>query len=140
MEECEIQGALEEYQDALNDLTSGDTKDAVVNAHKSVESVMKAVLETNEPYTFGTLLEKLIKSGIIPDYYDEFLRHFEKLALGVVKERNLPARGHGQGKNPTIVSRSLAEFAVNLAAVINIFIVKHWIETKQSKTENDIPW
>ncbi len=137
LEECEIQGALEEYQGAISDLTSGETKDAVVKAHKSVESVMKAVLETEEHYTFGALLEMLIKSDIMPRYYDEFLKHFEKLALGVVKERNLPARGHGQGKKQTIVSPSLAEFAVNLAGAINIFIVKHWIERKKETVEED---
>ena len=138
LEECEIQGALEEYQDAIDDLISGDTKDAIVNAHKSVESVMKAILETDEDYTYGKLLEMLIKSNVIPKYYDEFLVHFEKLALGVVKERNLPARGHGQGKKPTLVSLSLAEFAVNLAGAINIFIIKHWIETRQSKAKEEI--
>lgn len=147
LEECEIQGALEEYQDAISDLTSGETKDAIVNAHKSVESVMKAVLEASENDTYGKLLDKLIKSGIIPDYYDEFLKHFEKLALGAVKERNLPARGHGQGKKLTVVSPNLAEFAVNLAGAINIFIIKHWIENRQLKIkekyvvdEDDIPF
>lgn len=138
LEECEIQGALEEYQGAIDDLISGETKDAVVNAHKSVESVMKAVLETDEDYTYGKLLEMLIKSDIIPKYYDEFLIHFEKLALGAVKERNLPARGHGQGKKPTKVLPSLAEFALNLAGAINIFIIKHWIETRQSKAKEEI--
>ncbi len=134
LDECEIQGALEEYQDAINDLVSNNTKDAIVNAHKSVESVMKAVLETDKPYTFGKLLEILIQSGIIPEYYNEFLQHFEKIALGVVKERNLPARGHGQGKKPTEVSPSLAEFTVNLAGAINVFIIKHWIEIKELTT------
>lgn len=138
LEECEIQGALEEYQDAISDLTSGETKDAVVNAHKSVESVMKAVLETEEHHTFGTLLDLLIKSSIIPTYYDEFLKHFEKLTLGAVKERNLPARGHGQGKKLTVVSPSLAEFVVNLAGAINIFIIKHWVETRQPKSKEEI--
>jgi len=130
LEENEIQGALEEYQDAMNDLTSGETKDAVTKAHKSVESVMKAVLETDEG-RFGQLLSALIKSDIIPEYYEDFLKNFERLALGIVKERNLPARGHGQGKKPIKVSPSLAEFAVNLAGSMNVFIVKHSMEIKQ---------
>jgi HEPN domain-containing protein len=135
LEECEIQGALEEFKDAISDLTSGDTKNAIINAHKSVESAMKAVLGTNEGHTFGKLLEMLIKSGIIPEYYDEFLAHFERIALGVVKERNLPARGHGQGKRPTVVSRNLAEFAVNLAGSIIVFIIRQWIEVRLALEE-----
>jgi len=131
LRENDIPGALEEYQGAISDLTSGETKDAVIKAHKSVESVMKAVLNTEEHHTFGKLLNELIKSQIIPEYYEEFLKHFEKLALGIVKERNLPARGHGQGRHSETVSPSLAEFAVNLAGSINIFITKHWIESRQ---------
>lgn len=147
LEECEISGALEEYQEAIGDLTSGETKDAVAKAHKSVESVMKAVLETEEHLRFGQLLSELIKSKIIPTYYEDFLKHFEQLALGVVKERNLPGRGHGQGKKATQVSPSLAEFAVNLAGSINLFIIKHWIEIKRELeqkedllSEDDIPF
>lgn len=132
-------GALEEFQDAINDLTSGETKDAVVKAHKSVESTMKTVLGTSEHLTFGQLLERLMKSDIIPQYYEHFLTHFEQLALGVVKERNLPGRGHGQGQTATDVPRSLAEFAVNLAGSINVFIIRRGIEVQQVPTgEEDL--
>jgi len=130
-------GALEEYQQAINDLVSGETKDAVVKAHKSVESVMKCALEIEGNYPFGQLLTMLVKSTIIPEYYKSFLKHFEQLALGAVKERNLPGRGHGQGIVTTSVSPSLAEFTVNLAGSINLFIVKHWIETKQPSDDED---
>jgi len=129
LKEQEFSGALEEFTESVSCLTDVRTKEAIVNAHKSVESVMKTCLKTKEHLTFGKLLEKLIKSGIIPDYYKEFLIHFEKLALGAVKERNLPARGHGQGHEPTQVPKSLAEFAVHLAAVINLFIIRRWIES-----------
>lgn len=130
-------GALEEYQQAISDLLSGDTKDAVVKAHKSVESVMKCVLNTKEHYRFGQLLTMLVKSGIIPEYYESFLKHFEQLVLGVGKERNLPGRGHGQGIITTSVSPCLAEFTINLAGSINLFIMKHWIETKQTSSDKD---
>ena len=134
--EADVTGALEEFTEAISCLTGGKTKDAVVYAHKSVESVMKSCLETEKHLTFGKLLEKLIKSGIIPEYYKEFLTHFEKLALAAVKERNLPARAHGQGAKPTEVSKNLAEFAVNLAAVIDIFIIRRWIESHPKKEES----
>lgn len=128
-------GALQEFQDAIQDLLAGSTKDSIVKAHKSVESVMKCALDTQEHKTFGHLLSSLIKSGVIPEYYEEFLKHFEKLALGAVKERNLPARGHGQGSEVVDVPRSLAEFAVNLAATVNRFIIERWLETKKIPEE-----
>jgi len=124
-------GGLEEFQGALQDLQSGETKDAIIKAHKSVESVMKRALNVNEHLTFGSLLARLVESGLIPEYYREFLVHFEKLALGAVKERNLPGRGHGQGIVRAEVPRSLAEFALNLAGAINLFVIQRWIETRE---------
>ncbi len=130
-----VTGALEEFSEAVTCLSDGRTKDAVINAHKSVESVMKTALGTGEHLTFGKLLKKVIDSGIIPDYYEEFLNHFEKLALGAVKERNKPGAGHGQGAKATEVSKDLAEFAVHLAAVIDLFLIRRWIETRPQPLE-----
>ncbi len=135
LREHSVFGALEEFTDAISSLTGGRTKDAVVYAHKSVESIMKTCLETEKHLTFGKLLDKLIKSGIIPKYYEEFLVHFEKLALGAVKERNLPGAGHGQGQEATEVSKTLAEFAVNLAGTINLFLIRRWIESRPTQEE-----
>lgn len=126
-------GALEEYQNALSDLQAGETKDAVVKAHKSVESVMKTALSSDEHLTFGQLLSRLIESGMVPQYYQEFLVHFEKLALGAVKERNRPGTGHGQGLSQIEVPRSLAEFSINLAGAINLFIIERWTEARGKK-------
>ena len=139
LRENSVPGALEELTKASSYLTEGNTKDAVVCAHKSVESVMKTCLETKKHLTFGKLLEKLIKSEFIPEYYEEFFVHFEKLALGAAKERNLPGRGHGQGKEPTEVPKCLAEFAVHLAGTINLFLLKRWIESRPEEEEVEEP-
>ncbi len=136
LREGDATGALEEFQDAISDLQVGETKDAVVKAHKSIESVMKTALGTSEHLTFGKLLEKLIKCGLIPAYYEEFLVHFEKLALGAVKERNRPGTGHGQGNVTVEVPRSLAGFVVNLAGSINLFIIERWLESKKLTGDN----
>jgi hypothetical protein len=144
LRENSVAGALEEFTEAVSCLTDGRTKEAVINAHKSVESVMKTVLDSQEHLTFGQLLSRLIKSGIIPTYYEEFFIHFEKLALGAVKERNRPGTGHGQGAELTEVSKSLAEFSVHLAATINLFLVRRWIECRPKERtvteENDLPF
>jgi hypothetical protein len=132
LREDDATGALEEFQDAISDLQAGETKDAVVKAHKSIESVMKTALGTSEHLTFGKLLEQLLKCGLIPTYYEEFLVHFEKLALGAVKERNRPGTGHGQGNVTVDVPRSLAEFVVNLAGSINLFIIERWLESRKT--------
>lgn len=139
LKEGRAAGALEEYQEAIRDLQAGETKDAVVKAHKSVESVMKTALGTSEHLTFGKLLDQLIKSGLIPSYYQEFLIHFEKLALGAVKERNRPGTGHGQGNTAVDVPRSLAEFVINLAGSVNLFIIERWLEAKRATANSSDP-
>jgi hypothetical protein len=142
-------GPLQEFQAALSALQSGESKRAVVEAHKSVESVMKLVLGTDEHLTFGRLLADVIKSGLLPDFYEEFLRHFEMLALGAVKARNRPGTGHGQGADSVDVPRSLAQFAIHLAGSINVFLLEHWIERQglqsaaaqaDTPTEDDVPF
>ncbi len=142
-------GPLQEFQGAVSALQAGDCKRAVVEAHKSVESVMKLVLDTHEHWTFGRLLSEVCKGGLVPEYYEDFLRHFEMLAIGAVKARNRPGTGHGQGAEAVDVPRSLAQFAIHLAGSLNVFLLEHWIEKQgpqpaSAPTENvsddDVPF
>jgi Domain of unknown function (DUF7014) len=142
MKEVRAAGAQEEFQAALTALDTGDCKKAVTEAHKSVESTMKCVLQ-KQTGNVGGLLAEVVKSGIVPQYYQEFLAHFQKLALGAVKERNLPGRGHGQGAEPQEVSPGLARFALHLAGAINVFLIERWLETKgdqEPEEDDDIPF
>lgn len=136
LKENSLNGPLEEFTQAITYLMQEQTKEAIVNAHKSLESVMKSILgvETQE-YTFGRLLTDVIKSGILPDYYEDFFKHFEQLAYGAVKSRNKSGTGHGQGPQPIEIPKSLAEFAVNLAGCMNLFLIKRWLESQPSKEE-----
>jgi hypothetical protein len=145
LRDAEAGGALEEFHGAIRDYQVGETKDAVVKAHKSVESVMKTVLGSSGHITYGKLLENLIRSEFIPTFYEEFFVHFEKLALGATKQRNQPGTGHGQGMVALAVPRPLAEFAINLAASINLFLLRIRLEQRLDHPENpesdaDIPF
>lgn len=132
-------GPMQEFQAAVSALQAGEHKRAVIEAHKSVESVMKFVLDTNEHWTFGRLLSEVLKSGLVPDYYEDFLRHFEMLALGAVKARNRPGTGHGQGSDALELPRSLAQFAIHLAGCVNVFLLERWFERQGPQPETD-PW
>jgi hypothetical protein len=132
-------GPMQEFQAATSALQGGDHKRAVVEAHKSVESVMKLVLDTHEHWTFGKLLSEVVRGGQLPEYYEDFLKHFEALALGAVKARNRPGTGHGQGSDAVDVPRSLAQFAVHLAGCINVFLLERWIERQAKPTPEPEP-
>ena len=56
-----------------------------------------------------------------------------------MKERNRPGTGHGQGSEIASVSKSLAEFAINLAGSINLFIIQRWIETRKKTSPEPEP-
>lgn len=137
LKENSLNGPLEEFTQAVSYLTEDQTKEAIVNAHKSIESVMKSILgvETQE-YTFGRLLADVIKSGILPQYYEDFFKHFEQLAHGAVRSRNKSGTGHGQGPQPIEIPKSLAEFTVHLAGSINLFLIKCWLESQPPKEEH----
>ncbi len=146
MTEGAVAGAQDEFQTAVAALQQGEHKRSVTEAHKSVESVMKTVLGVRDHQTFGSLLSKLLKSGTVPEYYREFLLHFEKIMLGAVKERNQPGTGHGQGTDLREVDRSLAQFAVHLAGAVNHFLLERWLEARRDAAEkaelpnDDIPF
>lgn len=100
---------------------------------------MKVVLETDENMRFGQLLEAVIKSGLLPEYYDSFIRNFRELLVGVSKERNRPAGAHGQGRQPTEISEALGEFALHLAGAVNLFLLRSWIQARSKPSEEVAP-
>jgi hypothetical protein len=65
---------------------------------------------------------------LFPEYFDGFLKAFEDILRGVAVIRNQELGvGHGQGKSVTEVPRELAEFAVNLAAVLIECVIERYV-------------
>lgn len=124
-----FEGALAEFQQARSALSSGDTKGAINAANLTIESTMKAILgvEKEKP---GTLIRKLIDSGLVPQYHEGFIKAFEEHILRAVPTaRNLEKGvGHGQGIEVSDPPKSLAELAVNLTGVIVLFLLKRHFE------------
>ena len=150
MREIGANGALDEFTEAVHKLQQGELKNAITAAHKSVESAMKTVLGVTRAKP-GQLIQRTIESGVIPEYYDGFCKNFEQILVAAGKERNLEGRGHGQGAQVIEIPRGLAEFAVNLAAVVNLFLLGEWVSkhpelagTKSDSdyeiTDDDIPF
>lgn len=123
-------GALAEFQQARSDLTSGDHKGAIHAANLALESTIKAILDIQQDKP-GTLFHKLIKSGLIPEYHEGFLRAFEDhIVRSVPMARNFEKGvGHGQGINVNEPPKSLTELAVNLSGVLILFLLKQHLES-----------
>lgn len=118
-------GALAEFQEARSALSSHQTKPAIHNANNAVESVMKSILGVTRAKP-GELIRSIIDSGIVPDYYDGFLRTFEQHVLRAVAiaRNDEPGVGHGQGLEVNDVPYEFAELVVNLAGAIILFLIK----------------
>jgi hypothetical protein len=135
-------GPLQEFEKSREDLTNGDYEGAIQNAYLAVESTIKCILNIQKAKQ-GQLYKKLIESGLVPNYYDGFLRAFEENILRSVAiiRNEEPGAGHGKGKEPRPIPKSLAELAVNLSGVLINYLVKKYIETLSSEKEDkEIPF
>lgn len=125
-----FEGAKQEFQDARSHFDSGDYKDAIHHANLALESTMKAILgiEKERP---GKLIRGMIDSGVIPAYYEEFLKNFEQILRTVNIARNEErGAGHGQGAEITQVPAHLAEMVLNFCGALINFLVKHHIDAQ----------
>lgn len=126
-------GALAEFQKARSNFSSGDHKDAIHAANLALESTIKAILGVQQEKP-GVLFQKLVHSGLIPEYHQGFLKAFEEHILrSVPMARNFEKGvGHGQGVDVNEPSKSLAELAVNLSGVLILFLLKQHLESHPS--------
>ena len=124
-----FEGARQEFQQARSHFDSGDYKGTLHHANLALESTMKKILgiEKERP---GKLIRRMIDSGIIPSYYNEFLDNFEQMLRTVNIARNEEkGAGHGQGAQIAEVPPHLAELVLNFCGSLIIFLVKYHIDS-----------
>lgn len=136
-------GPAEEYSQAREDLTAGRNKSCVINAHKALESTLKALIGDDQ-LKFGKLIEECIKRRLVPEYYEDFLNSFRTMLLAAGKTRNSPGGGHGQGKSPKDIPYELARFNLHLAGALITFLIEahqaHAREETAAADDEDIPF
>ena len=100
---------------------------------------MKAILGVDRERP-GTLFRMVIDSGIIPEYYDDFLKNFEQVLRVVNIARNEEkGAGHGQGSEVVDVPKHLAELVLNFCGSLTIFLVNHYIDAKPKERPTPEP-
>lgn len=127
-----FQSAYEEYRKALEFFQNEDYAEAVSNAGKSYESVMKIILKT-EKGTADQLTKAVVKGeGLeLPGSMtgDGFK---DKVLMTLPYIRNNSTASHGAGMNSSQISKDMANLAINLAASLNTFL----IDTCKEKISN----
>lgn len=130
----EFNGPLEEFKKAIEEYTHEKYEDTIIDACKSFESTMKAVLDKfkvrfNHDKANASELIQLLKTNKIFDSFQIYNveRLSEILLSGLPTVRNKKA-GHGDGKDKKNVERSYASFAINLAGSNIVFILDRYYE------------
>lgn len=125
-----FEGAEQEYFQAFEHYKKGQNKDAILNAIKAFESVLKCICqEMQYPYdrerdTAKQLLQHLTDNGFYPKYLESHLNGIRStLESGAPTLRNKNA-GHGQGQEVVDVSDEYVEYALNLVATNIVLLVK----------------
>lgn len=124
-----FQSAYEEYRKALEFFQNEDYAEAVSNAGKRYESVMKIILKT-EKGTADQLTKAVVKGeGLeLPGSMtgDGFK---DKVLMTLPYIRNNSTASHGAGMNSSQISKDMANLAINLAASLNTFLgsVKNFV-------------
>lgn len=126
-----FQSSYDELTKAIEFLNKGDYAEAVTNAAKSYESVLK-VLCNKENAAAGTLVSEIGKRGLLdlPDGMEQ--KDFEsKVLMSLPFIRNRPGAAHGAGAGTGEISRNMANLAVNLACALDTYIADEWASGQQ---------
>lgn len=131
-----FKGAEQEYFQAFDCYKAGKNKDAILNAIKAFESVLKTICKEmkypydNEKDTAKQLLQHLTDNSFYPTYLESHLTGIRTtLESGAPTLRNKKA-GHGQGQDIVDVSDEYVEYALNLVATNIVLLVKIFNQKK----------
>lgn len=131
-----FKGAEQEYFQAFDFYKAGKNKDAILNAIKAFESVLKTICKEmkypfdNEKDTAKQLLQHLTDNNFYPAYLESHLTGIRTtLESGAPTLRNKKA-GHGQGQEIVDVADEYVEYALNLVATNIVLLVKIFNQKK----------
>jgi hypothetical protein len=123
-----FEGAHDEFREAREDLSDGQTKDAILKAFKSFESTLKTVLNKHTG-DVSDLLRLFREGGFMNDIPDAPAKALCKQVLASLATLRNELGGHGQGNTVVDVPRPYAALAIHLAGARNQFIVDEYLRS-----------
>ncbi len=122
-------GARQEFLSAHKHYRKGETKEALNDCLKSLESVMKSICDKRKwAYGEGATASKLIgicfDNGLIPSFWQQQFGALRSLLeTGVPTARNRLG-GHGQGAAPKSVPGHVAGYVLHMTAAAVVFLAE----------------
>lgn len=131
-----FKGALNEFEDALDEYRNEIYKDSIHKANKSYESTLKTILDLKDIVysskdNIPALVEKIRNDTDIIDsnIKSAFDSVWSVLHNGPPTIRNQPGVGHGQGRNVKEIEKSYADFVLRLTGTYIVFLIERYNET-----------
>lgn len=131
-----FQSAYNELMMACEFFEKGNYAEAISNAGKSYESVLKVICGINKGNAVKLTKEYTNKKLChLPDTMniDGFC---EKVMMALPFIRNNSSSDHGAGDTPAIITKPLARLAINLSAAMNTYLIEEFAVT-MSACESD---
>ena len=118
-----FQSAYDELIKSIEFYQKGDYAEAISNAEKSYESVLKVILNTDRGNA-DKLTKEFIEGGGLPLPDNMTSAGFkEKVLMSLPFIRNNSSASHGAGKGTSAISKAMANLSINLAATLNTYLV-----------------
>ena len=129
--EPKFQSAYTELMTAIETLDKGDFQSAINNAGKSYESVLKVILGADRGNADKLTKQYADSLLVFPDTMkaDGFR---EKVMMSLPYIRNNSGADHGAGAKEVVISKPMANLAVNLAAALNTYLIEEYIATNST--------
>ena len=119
------QGAYDELRKAIDFLGRGDYAEAVINAEKSYESVLKVICgPESETEAANSLIKRLLEAdnlSLPESLKPEAFQSNVLMSLPVIRNK---AAAHGSGATGCEMSVSMANLAVNLACALDTYLIQ----------------
>ncbi|MBP2045290.1 abortive infection family protein [Methanobacterium aggregans] len=137
LSDLNFEGALDEFEHALDEYRKDHYKNSIRDAQKSYESTLKSILTKkginyDEKDKIPSLVKKVQNNAGLLDKTTQAA--FESLwsifIHGTSKIRNQEGVGHGQGLNIKNINKSYARFVLNLVGSYIVFLIERYDETE----------
>ena len=135
--DSKFQAAYEELMKACEFLLKESFAEAVANAEKSYESVLKVVCGLKKGNA-DILTTEYVKRKMcnLPETMT-YIGFREKVMMALPFIRNNSSSSHGAGELPAIITEPLAKLAVNLSSAMSAFLIEEYKATlEESVTDS----
>lgn len=129
LQEPAFAGAQQEFLNAYEHFRAGNTKEALTDSLKSIESTLKVIF-TKREWTFSStdpvkrLLDVAFANGLIPPYWTSHFTSLRSMLESSVPTARNRTSGHGQGVEIQQVPDYLASYVLHMTASTIVFLVK----------------